>query len=272
VACLFFLIYYKDGNHTKTYEAPRVVNKESFSVSSNNEKFYIYNYYKVPIAVHVDVSPKDSDGSTSNAQVTLAQNIPSGSYKAVAQEKLRHLTLNVKIKIIKSDDNVSIGESSLNLPEGKTIKALHCGMVSGHSDIAILGDITKSPLGTALPRLRIVNLTSRTINLTTTGGNILTIPSEKSLLYMGEYENGIHMGVTFTDIDGILPSYTLTKPITDLYLGIISDIEIPLYRAAKIGGSYFDDKGIFYHPLRELDWYQLHRGSFIDKTYIPKNW
>jgi hypothetical protein len=270
-ACVIFAIYYFGGNPIKTYSAPRVAIKESFSRSSG-EKFYVYNYYKVPINVQVNDSPKEHDGVMSDVRFTLVQDVPSGSYKAITQDKWKHLTLNSKIEILKSDDHKPIGESTLNLPEGKTIKALHCGMVSGHSDIAILADITKSPLGTALPRLRIVNVTPRTINLTTSGGNLITIPSGKSLLYWGEYENGIHMGVSFKDVDGILPDYTLTKPITDLFLGIVSDIEIPLYRAAKIGGDFFDDEGIFYHPLRELDGFQLHRGAFIDKSYIPRNW
>lgn len=270
--CLLFAVYYLCKNDDqKMYAVPRVVNMEPYSLGSHKEKFYVYNYYKVPVTVRVDVLPKDSDGSTSSVQVTLAHDIPSGKYKAVSQDKWKHLVQNSKIRVVDAHYNV-IGESTMNIPEGKTIKALHCGMVSGQSDIAILGDITKSPLGTALPRLRIVNLGSRTLNLTTTGSNLLTIPPAKSLLYWGEYENGIHMGVTFKDIDGILPDFTLTKPITDLYLGIISDIEIPLYRAAKIGGDYFDDEGVFYYPLRELDGYQLHRGAFIDKTYIPRNW
>ena len=268
-ACVLFTVYYCK-NDDKMYAAPRV-NTEPYSLELNKEKFYVYNYYKVPITVLVDVLPKDADGSTSKAQITLVDKIPSGKYKAVSQDKWKHLVQKSKIRVVYEHDK-AIGESTLNLPLGKTIKALHCGMVSGHSDVAILADITKSPLGTALPRLRIVNVTPRTINLTTTGGNLLTIPPAKSLLYWGEYENGIHMGVTFKDVNGILPDYTLTKPITDLFLGIISDIEIPLYRAAKIGGAFFDDEGIFYHPLSELDDFQLHRGAFIDKTYIPRNW
>lgn len=270
-ACILFAVYYLCKNDVKKYNAPRVNNTEPYSSGLHKDKFYVYNYYKVPITVRVDVSPKDVDVPASNAQITLVHNVPSGKYKAVSQDKWKHLVQNSKI-IIVDDHYKEIGKSTLNLPKGKTIKALHCGMVSGHSDIAILADITKSPLGTALPRLRIVNVTPRTINLTTTGGNLLTIPSGKSLLYWGEYENGIHMGVTFKDVDGILPDYTLIKPITDLFLGIISDIEIPLYRAAKIGGAFFDDEGIFYHPLRELDDFQLHRGAFIDRSYIPKNW
>jgi hypothetical protein len=276
-ACVLFAVYYLCKNDDKKiYAVPRVINKESYSSNLHKEKFYVYNYYKVPISVRVKELPKDSNDSAKvndGELITLVEDVPSGKYKAVTQDKWKHLTQNSKVTIVKSEGTTGIiGESTMNIPEGKTIKALHCGMVSGQSDISILADITKSPLGTALPRLRIVNLGSRTLNLTTTGGNLLTIPPAKSLLYWGEYENGIHMGVTFKDVDGILPDFTLTKPITDLYLGIISDIEIPLYRAAKIGGDYFDDEGVFYHPLRELDGYQLHRGMFIDKSYIPRNW
>jgi hypothetical protein len=204
--------------------------------------------------------------------LTLIENVPSGKFKVIVNGKWKNITDNKKIIILDSTTKLPIGKSTMTIPKGKTIKALYCGMNSGHSAIEMSSDITKSPLGTALPRLRIVNVTPRTVNLTTTGGNILTIPAAKSLLYFGEYENGIPMGVTFRDIDGILPDYNLKIPITDLFLGVISDIEIPLYRNSKIGSAFFDDPGVMYHPFEELRGYQLHRGAFIDKAYIPKNW
>jgi hypothetical protein len=203
----------------------------------------------------------------------LSDNIPSGSYKSININKWKYIVSNAKIKVHDSRNNFLIGESTMTTPENKTIKALHCGMVSGHSDISDISEITKSPLGgNSLSRLRIINVTPRDLNLTTTGGNNLHIPSGKSLLYWGEYEKGVEMGVTFKDVDNILPDYNISIPITDLFMGIISDIEIPLYRGAKIGGEYFDEPGMLYHPLQEINNYQTHIGSLIDKSYVPKNW
>jgi hypothetical protein len=281
-ASIVYIVYKRSGGSDKLYFAPKA---EKRLALAPKRKFYVYNYYKVPVSVKV--SGRDIYGTNkygkitvtdpmpldaSDYFITLVENVPSGKHKAITMDLWHHITDNKKINIINSDTGELIGESVMTIPQGKTIKALHCGMVSGHSDIALSSDITKSPLGTAIPRLRIVNVTPRVINLTTTGGNKLTIPPAKSLLYFGEYENGIPMGVTFKDIDGILPDYTLKIPLTDLFLGVISDIEIPLYRGSKIGGAFFDDPGEMYHPFEELNFYQLHRGAFIDKSYIPKNW
>jgi hypothetical protein len=297
VAGIAYVTYQYTKKSNKLYLIPTDGTSEGYSnYSGSPTKFYVYNYYKVPITVQVsttevidndkgtlidninqevDVSileRKPKDVTRDLTYLTLVENVPSGKFKAITEGKWKNITDNKKIIILDSNTKLPIGKSTTTIPKGKTIKALHCGMNSGHSAIEMSSDITKSPLGTALPRLRIVNVTPRTVNLTTTGGNILTIPASKSLLYFGEYENGIPMGVTFRDIDGILPDYNLKIPITDLFLGVISDIEIPLYRNSKIGQAFFDDPGVMYHPFEELRGYQLHRGAFIDKSYIPKNW
>lgn len=299
VAGIAYTVYEYTRPKNKLYFAPMAAVQEHYS-SAPTSKFYVYNYYKVPIDVLVsekeiidrdsakligtigedvvsraDVSiyeRKPAEVVESMSYITLIENVPSGKFKAIPNNKWKNITDNKKILIVESGKKTSIGKSVMTIPKGTTIKALHCGMNTGHTAIEMTSDITKSPLGTALPRLRIVNVTPRTVNLTTTGGNVLTIPASKSLLYFGEYENGIPMGVTFRDIDGILPDYNLKIPVTDLFLGVISDIEMPLYRGSKIGQAFFDDPGVMYHPFEELRGYQLHRGAFIDKSYIPKNW
>lgn len=298
MASVAYFLYLYTHNKPKKYLVPRDYIEKYGSVTPQN-KFYVYNYYKVPITVTVsekevididhtkdfptgvgnntipatvyEKKPKDSNLGS----ITLVENVQPGKFGVVTDNKWKNITDNKKVQVYRAVNSIPdelIGESIMTIPQGKTIKALHCGMVSAHTDISISGDITKSPLGTALPRLRIVNVTPRTINLTTTGGNKLTIPAGKSLLYFGEYENGVPLGVTFKDIDGVLPDYNVKIPCTDLFLGIISDIEIPLYRNSRIGGEFFDIPGIMYHPFEELPGYQLHRGAFIDKSYIPKNW
>lgn len=299
VAGITYFTYIYTKKKDKLYLAPTDKPLEHY-YSAPTTKFYVYNYYKVPIDVLVskeEVIGQDSaqilteiDGTVVDKikvsiyerkpadvvddfqYITLVSGVQSGKFKAIQNNNWKNITDNKKILIVESGTKNAIGKSVMTIPKGKTIKALHCGMNTGHTAIEMTSDITKSPLGTALPRLRIVNVTPRTVNLTTTGGNVLTIPASKSLLYFGEYENGIPMGVTFRDVDGILPDYNLKIPVTDLFLGVISDIEIPLYRGSKIGQAFFDDPGVMYHPFQELRGYQLHRGAFIDKSFIPKNW
>ncbi len=166
---------------------------------------------------------------------------------------------------------VPIGGSILTIPEDKTITALHCGMSVGSTDIALSSDPVKSPLGTALSRLRIVNTTPSTIYLTTTGNNELIIPAGKSYLYYGQYENGIPLGTKIQDINGVLPTYEILVPMTDLFMGVISDIPLPLYNDIKVGLAFNDDPGIVDHAL-EIHNIQWHRGTLIDTSFIPKNW
>lgn len=312
IAGAVYLVYKMSGNtekKQKLYFAPKDERVERYQ-TPDTSKFYVYNYYKVPVTVlvskesivkkdkasltishrshNIGIIPKEGvetnqidassyerksvDAVDNFEYITLVENVLPGKFLVIKNGLCKNITDNKKVLVLDAKTKKPIGKSVMTIPEGKTIKALHVGMNSGSTAIEMTSDITKSPLGTALPRLRIVNVTPRTINLTTTGGNVLTIPASKSLLYFGEYENGIPMGVTFRDIDGILPDFNLKIPITDLFLGIISDIEIPLYRGSLIGQAFFDDPGVMYHPFQELRGYQLHRGAFIDKSYIPKDW
>ena len=79
------------------------------------------------------------------------------------------------------------------------------------------------------------------------------------------------LGTTFKDTDGILPDYPINIPVTDIHLGIISDVPVPLFSGAKMGGKFTDEIGINYHPLEVGD-YQFHRGALIDTAFIPRNY
>jgi hypothetical protein len=227
------------------------------------KEFYIYNYYKVPIDVSVITKTKI---------VKLATNISSGKRSNnITKNLVDNIVDGTEIIIEASNNKIILGKTVMTVPPGETIRNLHCGMVSAHDDFSDSSDIVKSPLGTAMSKVRLVNLTPRVLSLTTTGSNALLIPPFKSLLYYGQYENGVQMGVTFRDIDGFLPNYTLEIPVTDIFMGVISDISIPLYRGAKLGGAYFDDPGEIYRPL-ELIPTQSHRGMYIDPFYIPNSW
>ena len=56
-------------------------------------------------------------------------------------------------------------------------------MVTAHDDFSDSSLLSKSPLGTALSHVRLINLTPRYLTLTTTGSNKIIIPPNKSYLY-----------------------------------------------------------------------------------------
>lgn len=157
------------------------------------------------------------------------------------------------------------------------MKEIHFGMNTAHYDISVSSEPAKSPLGTALPRLRIVNTLSKTINLNTFGDyprsashGSISIPPGSSVLYFGQYQNGLHIGVRFTDVDGVLDDFVVTRHVTDLFLGVAAPQKIFPYTGAKIGGEFDYTTSTIDFPLTFN--IQYHKGSEIDRTYIPKNW
>ena len=275
VTACYMLYYYAKLNKElyADFSKPTLKNKE-FEFREGND-FFVYNYYKIPIALYVTSQLTPIRGApiinTKKTDIFIVENVEPGERKGVKIDSVMKYLRDGATISVKSSKGEIIGKCRLTIEPDKTIRALHCGMNTAHQDISIVSEGTHSPLGTALPRLRIVNTSPRTLRLTTTGGNELIIPAEKSLLYMGQYENGIPMGTIFRDIDGILQDYHLELPVTDLFMGMTSDISIPLYRGSYIGGEYQDEPGINYYPL-EINPTQLHNGVSIDKTYIPRNW
>jgi hypothetical protein len=236
--------------------------------------FFIYNYCLVPIDVVVN-------------DVDIVSGIPPKGKKGITQSMVdQHFKEGALVQIYAmstTSDNTDnpkglslslILQSLLTIPPNTTIKALHCGQNMGSMDIALISDPVKSPLGTALSRLRIVNTTPKTLRLTTTGNNTLIIPSGKSLLYLGRWDNGIPLGTTISDRDGILPTYIVNVPMTDLFIGIVSDIPLPLYNDITPFGLAFTDTPGIPGPDNALEIHnmQRHAGRFIDNSYVPANW
>ena len=137
-------------------------------------------------------------------------------------------------------------------------------MSSGHEDLSMAGESTKSTLGTALPRVRIVNASPRCLMLTAGSDSIKILP-HSSHLYYGENNMGIHIGTILRDQDGFLQDYVINRPMTDIHLGLISDVQTSLYSGSKFGGD-FDD------TVEVQDLHSMggpHNGTLRDRAYIP---
>jgi hypothetical protein len=261
------IIKFKNPTIQENFLVAYNTNPPIITETCDGNDFYIHNYYLVPITVEV---------ITKEGKIkTIARDIlpidKKGINKATVNEYIR---CDSAIKIHAACG--LIGESLLTIPEGKSIKALHIGQNMSSMDIAMTGDITKSALGgNAIPRLRIVNTTPRTITLTTNGNNRVVILPGTSFLYLGAHNNeGLSLGTTFKDVDGLLQPYVVNFPASDLFLGIISDLSLPLYNNTQryAGNQYTDQPGTNFYGL-QVDPLPPHKGSlFIDNLYIPRNW
>ncbi len=217
--------------------------------------FTIYNYYKIPISVFIN-----TNGIKKIADIDAKK------------EKSIHIDLPIKkdtiFLVFTSDRGAAklLGRSTV-VKSDNDIDALHCGMNSGHLDISMSSETSKSPLGTALGRLRIVNVTEKTLKL----NQEIIIPPHRSYMYYGQYNNGIPLGTILKDQDGELEDYIINIPITDLFIGLVSDKKVTQFGGSKIGGEFDDTVYNYEFPLETTD-IEAHKGMLIDTTYIPKNW
>jgi len=255
--------------HSKKYiskDKPVLKIKEPFIRGGND--FYIYNYYNVSIDVSFIPS---SDIKTIEPGQRIGLN-SSDVYKYLKNGSIIQVHTSVLQDRLGSPKEhkspLLIGESKLILPEGKSIKSLHIGMSSGHDDLSMAGESTKSTLGTALPRVRLVNTTPRCLNLMIGSDKIRILP-HSSHMYYGENNMGIHLGVIVRDQEGFLKDYHINKPITDLHLGIISDIKTPLHGGSKFGGDFDDTVDVVNYPMEIHGMGGPHNGSLADRSYIP---
>lgn len=227
-----------------------------------NNLFYsikLHNHFKIDVDVIAMVG---------NLPLTISSGVKPKGYRDVS---IPRPLKKGDIVLVQTENNILLSKIFIE-EDGMT--DIHFGMNTAHYDISVSSEPGKSPLGTALPMLRIVNTLSKTIKLSTSGvtqhpGNI-EIPPGKSMLYRGMYENGIPIGTIFTDVEEILQDFVVRRPVTDLFLGIVAPSHIYPYTGAKIGGDFDYTTSTIDFPLTFN--LQYHEGSKIDRTYIPKNW
>lgn len=76
-----------------------------------------------------------------------------------------------------------------------------------------------------MPQITIHNLTGRCLGF---NGHIV-VPARTSITYTGREQDGIQLGFVLKNDDGIYQDFKITKKITDVYYGVISDEQIPAF-------------------------------------------
>ena len=109
----------------------------------------------------------------------------------------------------------------------RPISEIHVGQVTTRlsGGMGNQGLIGASSAVQGHPFLNIHNPTMVPLRL---NNNILVKPNS-ILAYTGRYHSGVPLGLVLKDVDGLYPRLQLTKPVTDIYYGIVSDTPQPIY-------------------------------------------
>ena len=109
----------------------------------------------------------------------------------------------------------------------KPISEIHVGQVTTRLSGGTWDDqmVVASNAVQGRPYIRIHNPTMVPLRL---NNNILVEPNT-IFFYTGRHHFGVPLGLVLKDVDGLYPRLQLTKPITDIYYGIVSDTPQPIY-------------------------------------------
>jgi hypothetical protein len=262
VAVLFVIFSQPEGkplipiNISPPFEPSEVRSREDQSLTreTSSQKggrspytFHIYNYLKKPIKV--EVLPTIEGGLASGEPLTLVKSINPHERRGipdhlVAQYIRRGQTLRFYVNTFDEfgkEKETLYGTYHLSkfMPKDKTIRELHIGMISSRWDQSSSGDISLWALPEAIqgyPWLKIHNMTGMYLSL----NNNINISPYGKLRYTGRHNFGVSLGTIFRDQNGIFPDYKYKVPATDLYYGIISDLDQPLSGGYQMDSIFTD--------------------------------
>lgn len=225
--------------------------------------FYIYNYLNKPVSIDI-----------------ISEGLPIPFIESIAPNTRRGLKMSTVVKYFRTgayfkihvlgvgDGRLHYSDYSLDLPENSTIRALHIGMITSRW-VGATQDSTFKPGVNAIqgrPWIKIHNKTAINLHI----NNNIDISPRGTLRYSGRDHFGVRIGTIFTDQDGIFPPWKFDIPATDVYWGVVSDLQQPLFGGWQID-SEFDDEADEPQWLLENGWYGGPAYGGISPGFIPKN-
>lgn len=259
ILILCFFLYRKSSSHLPSNESISI-SRESFSHSSD---FFIYNYLISPIQISVMSQGKEE---------VLENKIPGNSKRGFKLKTIKKYFVPHNEIIVYIHTSLGLkrfGKYVFMTPKDTVIKALHVGMITSRWVGADADyNIAKPGLNAVqgLPWIKIWNTTDLTLSL----NNNIDISPGGLMRYPGRDHFGVRLGTVFKDQNNIFPDFIFTIPATDVYYGIVSDLQQPLF-----GGFQLTP---FFHHDEEEPQYLLENGWFYGKAegkipygYIPKN-
>lgn len=145
---------------------------------------------------------------------------------------------------------------------GERIRGLHIGMITtrfiGSTDSLRMSTVSGNAVG-GNAYVNIHNMSKIPLSLnggdssqdpTTSQGGIL-IPPETQQRYKGYLHQGVTLGTIFSDDDNLYPDFQYLEPHSDIYYGVVSDIEQPLYGCWQLEYTDECDYGQTLWPMQE---------------------
>ena len=271
----------------KTWKPNQPPSPEKYTIKKKKKKkenlilgyqpFYIYNYLKKPIRLEVLTS--DDDGVTTKKPETLIEDIPAGGKAKINKAQVDYYMrrghhVKVYVKGVMREGKIPREELYANnvfslLPKDKTIKALHIGMITSRWVASNSNATNNWALPNAvqgLPWIKIHNMTDRYIAL----NNNINISPRGHLRYSGRESFGVPLGTIFKDPSGIHLDYQYTVPNTDIYYGVISDVQQSLNGGYQADCIFQDDN---FSPQWSFEngWSGGPAGGNIPLGYLPRN-
>jgi len=214
--------------------------------------FLVFNYLPNH-AITVDVleqkkSPKFTglqgravaEGTMQSTPLTLVKSVEPSKASGIIKEKAnKYLQPGniLRFNIVKDGKTIPYTNYVINTRQGERIKNLHVGMVTTRfmanttDSLHVSTTAANALQGSAW--LIIHNTTN--IPLELNNGEIKVDP-HSTYRYLGYLNQGVTLGTYFKDPSGLYPDFQYLQPHTDLYYGIVSDLQQPL-----MGCVQYDD-------------------------------
>ncbi len=179
------------------------------------DDFKIFNYYPTK---HIKLTSGD-----------WSRKILYGSITTVPADKAAQVftpgsLVEISISNMETpDDYIFLTKYKINKP----ISAIHIGQITTRFSGCTWDDqfVVSSNAVQGRPYIRIHNPTMIPLRL----NNNIRVDPNSTFFYSGRHHFGVPLGLVLKDVDGLYPRIQLTKPITDIYYGIVSDTPQPIY-------------------------------------------
>lgn len=236
--------------------------KKSLGASEGND-FYVYNYLNKPVQVDIVETHSRIDRK-------FIQNISPHSRRGIkSSDVVKYLRSGTTLRVFVLDDGKRIlfSNYTLDLPGNETIRALHIGMITSKW-VGATPDSTFIPPNAiqGRPWIKIHNMTAMDLRI----NNNISISPYGLFRYTGRDHFGVRLGTIFTDQKGIFPSWTFKIPATDVYWGVVSDLQMPLFAGWQIDSEFTDESD---EPqwLLQNGWMGGPAKGKIAPGFIPKD-
>ena len=233
----------KPNHHiTSDKDLPDDPSKEGFQQGND---FHIYNYLNK--SIRLELLELQENGISTGKPITLSEKISPHSKQGFSMETIEKYLIKGNKLVIYTfvDGKPGLGEDlystyEFEIPPDTTVKMLHVGMITARWMGADADyNIGKPGLNAVqgMPWIKIHNTTDFYIAL----NNNINISPGGTLRYTGRDHFGVRLGTVFKDQSGTFPDYIFTVPATDVYYGVVSDIQQPLFGGFQLTPDFNDD-------------------------------